>query len=130
MVHDVGPSLFWALIYKLLNPNVWLQVDFHSELNKDAVSTLSKFYHAFYRIIFKLFDSSIDEYFGVAPECCNFARRFIKLSQKELACCHFQQFHKIYQREIMPEKKILAKYCINPQNKIFLHSGKLPGRKK
>ena len=34
MVHDVGPSLFWALIYKLLNPNVWLQVDFHSELNK------------------------------------------------------------------------------------------------
>ena len=130
MVHDVGPSLFWALIYKLLNPNVWLQVDFHSELNKDAVSTLSKFYHAFYRIIFKLFDSSIDEYFGVAPECCNFAREIYKIKSERIGLLPLPAVSQDLSKRDYAREKILAKYCINPQNKIFLHSGKLPGRKK
>ena len=83
MVHDVGPSLFWALFYKAFNKNVWLQVDFHSEINKDGISFISKIYHGFYKLIFKIFDSYVDEYFGVAPECCAFAEEVYKINKKK-----------------------------------------------
>ena len=45
--HDVSPSILYGILYKMLNPKVILQIDFHSDFNNAYKSIVGPFYHFF-----------------------------------------------------------------------------------
>lgn len=128
--HDISPNMIFGLLYKFLNPKVKLQIDFHSDENNSGKSFIGPLYHFFWKVFFKIFGAKFDKYFSVAPSATEFATKYYGIPQNELILLPLPGDSSVlpnYQRfrnEIRNELGILL------NEKVIIHTGKLPQGKK
>ena len=129
-VHDVGVSIFNALIYKIfVKPSVLIHIDIHSEFGKDAKRLAGRIYHYFFRWLFYFFNSKINMVFGCSPEGCDFARHIYKVDDEKIMLLPLPAIPKKLDRERC-RKEFVEHHKLNENDIFLLHSGKLPGRKR
>ena len=125
-IHDIGPSFFVGLYYKLMNPNVILQFDCHSTEDNAANSIFGPFYHLFFGIVFKLSGRLLDNIFAVSPETVNFMEKRYFIDRKNIELLPLPGDASLMKRYHLTRKKMRQKYNFNNHEKIIVHTGKLP----
>lgn len=128
--HDVSPSLFYGILYKLCKPNVKLHIDFHSDEGNARSSLIGPYYHFFWKIFFTLFGRYFDKFFCVAPEAIDFVHKYYSLKVDKLihlplmgdASCLLDYDRIRYE--------IRTKFNLSEQNVALVHTGKMPEGKE
>lgn len=128
--HDVSPSLLYGIVYKLFNPNVKLQVDFHSDFNNAYNSKIGPLYHFFYKLIFKLFINKFDKFFPVAPECKDFIKKVYSLPESKIVHLPLPGDSSILEFYESERKNYRNKLKLTDDNIVLVHTGKLPEEKE
>lgn len=129
-IHDVGTSFLAGLLYKLLNPQVRLQVDCHSTPANARNSKIGPLYHGIFKILFQLFSSKFDRIFAISPETIDFMHRFYGLCESQITLLPLPGDPSLlFQREEI-RARIRQELNIHDEMKIIIHTGKLPGDKE
>ncbi|MGV2841382.1 glycosyltransferase [Vibrio cyclitrophicus] len=71
--HGVSTNLLAGIFYKFRNPDVVIDIDFHTTSSNSGNSKLSWLFHGFCKLLCQTFTKSIRNFFCVAPECQKFA---------------------------------------------------------
>jgi len=128
--HDVSPHLIHGIIYKILNPNVILHIDFHSDEYNAGNSFIGPLYHFFWRVFFKLFRSKFEKYFGVAPESVHFINKFYKIPKEDIILLPLPGDANLLDQKKSIRQETRLKYGIEDFHKVLIHTGKLPQGKE
>ena len=103
-------------------------MDFHSDFTNSMNSKFGKYYHFFFRIIFKFFDFAFDKYYYIAPEMGDFIKKIYNLPPNK---CELLRLPGNNNHVVHKTKKEFRKiWKLNEKQIYFLHSGKLPEGKK
>jgi glycosyltransferase involved in cell wall biosynthesis len=132
-VHDSTPNIILVVLYKLLfNKKMFIQIDFHSEVGKDNIRLLGRVYHFFYKILYKIVNSQINQVFGVGPECVEFAKNVYGFRSDKVSLLPLPSTPSKFSKIEMKSFKIFfdKEYRNHSSDIILVHSGKLPGRKR
>lgn len=125
-IHDIGPSLFVGLYYKLVNPTVILQFDCHSTEDNAANSIFGPLYHLFFGIVFKLSGHLLDNIFAVSPETVSFMEKRYFIDRKNIELLPLPGDASLMNRFHLNRQKMRQKYNFKNDEKILVHTGKLP----
>jgi glycosyltransferase involved in cell wall biosynthesis len=117
--------------YKLINPNVKLYIDSHSDFNNSARNFISReiLHKIFYRKFLKKALPYIDKIFCISIECYKFMEKFYKIPKQKLEIYPlggvvFEESE--YNKKRQNKRTALG---INNNDILFIHAGKL-NRKK
>jgi len=129
-IHDVGPSFFAGLWYKILNPSVHLQFDCHSTHANARNSKLGPIYHGIFKYFFKVFRGKFDRIFAVAPETVDFMCRFYGLRTDEITLLPLPGDPSQLPLADKIRTRVRAELAIPQNGLVLIHTGKLPGDKE
>lgn len=127
--HGVSPNIIYGLIYKIINPKVSLQIDFHTGYANSGKSNFSRIFHFFNRLLLKIASSSLDRYFCVAPEFKEFAHKEYKIPNEKLEILPLPG---IFYEDIEYDEKrnrFRERHNIS-SDLVFIHAGKMPQDKE
>ncbi|MCT2534636.1 glycosyltransferase family 4 protein [Aquibacillus koreensis] len=130
--HGVNsPSLRTASIYKKNNPNVFLAVDNHSDLNIAARNKLWKvfYYNLLWKNIIAKYDKYIDLYFGVTPARCVFLEEELGINREKIRLLPIGADVDNVKASIS-KKEFLEKYNIDRNCLLITHGGKITPEKQ
>ena len=128
--HDVSPSILYGILYKMLNPKVILQIDFHSDFNNAYKSIVGPFYHFFYKVLFKIFMNKFDKFFPVHPECNDFIQKIYSIPKSKIVHLPLPGDASILDDYHQVRKIFRKKYKIKESDIVLVHTGKLPQEKE
>lgn len=129
-IHDIGTSFITGLWYKLLNPDVHLQVDCHSTPSNARNSRLGPLYHGMFKVIYKLFKNRFDRIFATAPETVDFMCRYYGLNKDEICLLPLPGDSSLLAQADGLRAKVRCALNIPDDHKVLIHTGKLPGDKE
>ena len=127
--HGVSPNIIYGLIYKIINPKVSLQIDFHTGYANSGKSKFSKIFHFFNRLLLKISSSSFDRYFCVAPEFKEFAHREYKIPLDDLEILPLPGIYYEDEQYEVKRNRFRERYNVS-SSLIFIHAGKMPQDKE
>ena len=130
--HSVtSPSLGIVCKYKMHNPNVFLAVDNHADLNISGRNKCWKFiyYNTIWKSFIKRWDKYIDIYFGVTPSRCLFLNEELGVSNSKIRLLPIGADTDKINVGISKEE-LFNKYNINKDNFIIVHGGKMTPEKE
>lgn len=129
-IHDVGPSFFAGLWYKILNPHVHLQFDCHSTYANARNSKLGPLYHDIFKRLFQVFKRRFDRIFAVAPETVDFMCRYYGLHTDEITLLPLPGDPSLLPLADEIRTRVRAELAIPKDAQVLMHTGKLPGDKE
>lgn len=130
--HSVtSPSLGIVCKYKKYNPNVFLAMDNHADLNISARNKYWKFiyYNTIWKNYIKKYDKYIDIYFGVTPSRCLFLNEELGVSNSKIRLLPIGADTDKANVNITKDE-LFNKYNINKDNFIIVHGGKITPEKQ
>lgn len=130
--HSVtAPSLKTVCEYKKENPNVFLAVDNHADLNISGRNILWKFfyYNFIWRKFISKFDKFIDVYFGVTPTRCLFLQEELGVDPEKIRLLPIGA-DVDHSNVKLTKEEFLEKYNIEKDCLIITHGGKITSEKK
>jgi len=129
--HSYDPGILPVLFYKLFNRKTKLVIDIHSDYNNSMNSWYGPTYHRlFLKNTIKLTHRLIDRVFAVSPETERFAKEVYNFKKDKLSILPLPGDSRIISDYDNIRKKVRERYSIKANELVFLHSGKLPEKKK
>lgn len=129
-IHDVGTSFITGIWYKLMNPDVRLQVDCHSTPANARNSKLGPLFHGIFKILFILFKNRFDRIYATAPETVDFMCRYYGLQKDEIILLPLPGDSSLLPQAEYIRDKVRCDLGILESHKVLIHTGKLPGDKE
>ena len=127
--HGIGEPIISCIIYKLLNPSVILQMDTHSTADNSGKSMYAGLYHGFFRIILQIFKAKFSSLFAISPETVEFMKKYYKLKDEDISFLPLPGDGSLMEEYCSNRIKFREKYNIGENEKVVIHTGKLPGEK-
>lgn len=129
-IHDVGPSFFAGLWYKILNPHVRLQFDCHSTYANARNSKFGPLYHGIFKRFFQVFRGRFDRIFAIAPETVDFMCQYYGLHGDEITLLPLPGDPSLLPLADEIRTRVRAELAIPQDGLVLIHTGKMPGDKE
>ncbi len=125
-----SPSVFTVIKYKKKHRNCKLVFCVHADYNNSMQRKIMKIYHSFWGIIWKNMIKFTDKIFYVAPECKKFIINIYKIPGDKLEHLPLGGDITTLEKHDYFRKKYRDRYRILEDEIVFIHTGKLPQKKK
>jgi glycosyltransferase involved in cell wall biosynthesis len=130
LCHGIGQPLAICLIYKIMNPDVILQMDTHSTSDNSGHSKFAFFYHGFARLLFTMFRDRFHDIFAIAPETSTFMQEWYGLSPSDITLLPLPGDSSLMQNYDELRDSLRLSNSFLPNELVLVHTGKLPGDKE
>ncbi|NGU13357.1 glycosyltransferase family 4 protein [Clostridium perfringens] len=130
--HSVtSPSLATVCRYKKNNPEVFLAVDNHADLNISARNKVWKivYYNIFWKMFIKIYDKLIDIYFGVTPSRCLFLNEELGVKKEKIRLLPIGSDTEGININI-DKNELFERYNIDKSKFLVVHGGKITREKQ
>lgn len=128
--HGLSPNLIAGLMYKLRNPDVVIDVDFHTTSSNSGNSKFSSLFHGSCKLFCQIFKKAIRNFFCVAPECQDFAQTMYGLPLSKLPILPLPGKAFIDNEYELKRRVFRDKYRFSNEDVVFVHTGKMPEDKE
>ncbi len=128
-IHDVGYSLLVGLLFKILNPEVRLQFDCHSDYKNARQSLVGPAYHGFFKQIFRVFSARFEKIFAVAPETIRFIKEIYGVPSQHITLLPLPGDATLLAEADQIRPSVRRMHGFTNEDKVLVHTGKLPGDK-
>lgn len=130
LCHGIGQPLAICLIYKLINPDVILQMDTHSTNDNSGHSNFAFFYHGFAKLLFKMFRDKFHDIFAIAPETVTFMQKWYGLRASDITLLPLPGDSSLMRNYDELRDSFRRSNSFLSNELVLVHTGKLPGDKE